>query len=60
MLTPSIGAWTVPLTLFGSGRLAASSTVGATSMTWCHCERTSSFALMRLGQETIMPLRVPP
>ena len=60
MLTPSIGAWTTPLTLFGSGRLAASRTVGATSMTWCHCDRIWLAALMRFGHETIMPLRVPP
>ena len=60
MLTPSMGFWTVPLTLFGSGRPAASRTVGATSMTWWNCERTSPFALIRLGQWTTMPLRVPP
>ena len=60
MLTPSIGAWTVPLTLFGSGREAASSTVGATSITWWNCERTSPFAVTRFGQYTISPLRVPP
>ena len=60
MLTPSIGSCTVPFTLFGSGRLAASSTVGATSITWWNCERTSPFAVTRFGQYTTMPLRVPP
>jgi hypothetical protein len=33
MLTPSIGFCSTPCTIFGSGRPAASSTVGATSMT---------------------------
>ena len=60
MLTPSMGVCTVPFTLFGSGRLAASRMVGAMSMTWCHCERSSPFALMPLGQWTTIPLRVPP
>ncbi len=60
MLTPSIGFCGVPLTTFGSGRPAASSTVGATSITWWNCERTSPFALMRFGQYTTIPLRVPP
>ena len=60
MPTPSIGFWATPLTLLGSGRPAASRTVGATSMTWWNCERTSPFAWMRFGQRTTMPLRVPP
>jgi hypothetical protein len=34
--------------------------VGATSITWWNCERISPFALMPLGQCTIVPLRVPP
>jgi hypothetical protein len=51
--------WT-PLTLTGSGSLAASSTVAATSITWWNCERTSPLAWMPAGQWTIVPLRVPP
>ena len=39
---------------------AASSTVGATSMTWQNCERTSPLAVNPRGQCTIVPLRVPP
>ena len=50
----------MPLTIFGSGRLAASSTVGATSMTCWNCERTSPFAFTRSGHETITPVRLPP
>ncbi len=60
MLTPSIGFWTTPFTLRGSGSPAASRTVGATSMTWWNCERISPFARIRLGQWTIIPFRVPP
>ena len=50
----------MPLTIFGSGRPAASSTVGATSITWWNCERTSPFAVTRFGQCTITPVRLPP
>ena len=50
----------MPLTIFGCGRPAACSTVGATSMTWLNWVRISFFALMPLGHETTMPLRVPP
>jgi len=50
----------VPFTTFGSGRPAASRIVGATSITWPNCVRSSPFALMRFGQWTTMPLRVPP
>ena len=60
MLTPSIGTWGVPLTIFGSGSLAASRIVGATSITWWNWLRISFFALMPFGQWTTMPLRVPP
>ena len=60
MLVPSIGRCWTPWTLSGSGRPAASSTVGATSITWWNCERISPRALMPAGQETIVPLRVPP
>ena len=49
-----------PLTIVGSGRPAASSTVGATSMTWWNWVRISPLALMPFGQWTIVPLRVPP
>src|ERR1044072_5029968 len=58
MLTPSIGVWIVPFTLFGSGSPAASRIVGATSMTWCHCGRISFLAVMPLGQWTINPVAV--
>ena len=34
--------------------------VGATSITWPNCVRISFFALMPFGQDTTMPLRVPP
>ena len=60
MLTPSIGFCSTPCTVFGSGRPAASSTVGATSITWWNWLRTSPFASMPFGQCTIVPLRVPP
>ena len=36
----------MPFTVFGSGSPAASSTVGATSITWWNCERISPLALM--------------
>ena len=60
MLVPSIGACSTPLTIVGCGRPAASSTVGATSMTWVNCDRTPPFSVIPLGQWTIVPLRVPP
>ena len=60
MLTPSIGFCSTPCTVFGSGRPAASSTVGATSITWWNWLRTSPLASMPFGQCTIVPLRVPP
>ena len=34
--------------------------VGTMSMTWCHCERISPFALNPFGQLTAVALRVPP
>ena len=58
--TPSSGCCCTPLTLSGAGRPAASSTVGATSITWWNWARISPFALMPPGQCTIVPLRVPP
>ncbi len=61
-LVPSMGTWGVPLTIFGSGRLTASSTVGATSMTcpnWLRMPPLLS-ASMPSGQCTTMPFRVPP
>ena len=58
--TPSIGRCTVPFTDVGCGSSAASSAVGATSMTWWNCERISPLALMPVGQWTTIPLRVPP
>ena len=50
MLTPSIGDCTTPLTVFGSGIPAASSTVGAMSTTCWNWLRISPRALMRAGQ----------
>ena len=60
MLVPSIGACWTPLTKAGSGRPAASRIVGATSITWLNCERTSPLLSIPAGQCTIVPLRVPP
>ena len=60
MLTPSIGFCSTPWTVSGSGSPAASSTVGATSMTWWNWLRTSPLASDAVGQCTIVPLRVPP
>ena len=60
MLTPSIGLCVTPCTVFGSGRPAASRTVGATSITWWNWLRTSPFAWMPRGQWTTVPFRVPP
>jgi hypothetical protein len=60
MLTPCSGICCTPLTAVGAGRPAASSTVGATSMTWWNCVRTSPRDRMPFGQWTMVPLRVPP
>ena len=60
MLVPSIGACWTPLTKVGSGRPAASRTVGATSMTWQNWDRVSPLLVIPAGQCTIVPLRVPP
>jgi hypothetical protein len=60
MLTPSSGFCWTPCTKVGSGRRAASRTVGATSITCANCERISPRARIPLGQWTIVPLRVPP
>ena len=60
MLTPSMGSCRMPFTDSGCGSPAASSTVGAMSITWANCERISPFALMPLGQCTTVPFRVPP
>ena len=60
MLTPSSGFCWTPLTNVGSGRPAASRTVGATSITCANWVRTSPFALIPAGQWTIVPFRVPP
>ena len=58
--TPSSGCCWTPLTLDGAGRPAASSRVGATSITWWKCGRISPRALMPAGQWTMVPFRVPP
>ena len=34
--------------------------VGTMSMQWCHCVRSSFFAVIPFGHEMTMPLRVPP
>ena len=60
MLTPCIGVCWTPLTNFGSTSPAASSTVGATSITCVNCVRISPLASKPAGQCTIVPLRVPP
>ena len=60
MLTPCIGVCWTPLTNFGSTSPAASSTVGATSITCENCVRTSPLVSKPAGQCTIVPLRVPP
>ena len=60
MLTPCSGSWSTPLTIVGNGSPAASSTVGATSMTWWNWLRISPLAAIPAGQCTIVPLRVPP
>ncbi len=60
ILTPSMGRCTTPLIILGSGNLAASRMVAATSFTWCHCERISPFDLNPFGQCITMPFRVPP
>jgi hypothetical protein len=60
MLTPCSGSCSTPLTMIGLGRPAASSTVGATSMTWWNWLRTSPLAWKPPGQRTMVALRVPP
>ena len=60
MLVPSYGLCCTPLTIVGSGSPAASSTVGARSMTWLNWLRMPPFSLIPFGQCTIVPLRVPP
>ena len=55
-----VGRCWMPCTNVGSGRPAASRTVGATSMTWWNWWRTSPVASMPRGQCTIVPVRVPP
>ena len=60
MLVPCSGICCTPCTNVGAGRSAASRIVGATSITWQNCERTSPRAAKPLGQWTIVPLRVPP
>jgi hypothetical protein len=60
MLVPWIGVCWMPFTNVGSGSPAASSTVGATSITCANCVRSSPRAANPSGQLTIVPLRVPP
>ena len=60
MLVPSIGCCSTPSTEAGCGSPAASSTVGARSITWWNWERISPRAWNPRGQCTIVALRVPP
>ena len=60
MLTPSMGAWVTPWTIVGWGTRAASSRIGATSMTWWNWWRVSPLAAIPLGQWMMVGLRVPP
>ena len=57
---PSIGVCTTPFTLLGCGRPAASSTVGAMSITCENWLRSPPLSLMPFGQWMTTPLRVPP
>ncbi len=57
---PSNGLCVVPLTLVGNGRFAASSTVGAMSVTWVNCGRIPPLSRIRAGHWITMPLVVPP
>ena len=59
-LVPSIGFCAIPSTTLGSGMPAASRIVGPTSMQWVNWERKPPASVIRSGQETTMPLRVPP
>ena len=55
-----MGRCSTPFTIVGSGSVAASSTVGATSITWENWLRISPLALIPFGQCRTIPLRVPP
>src|SRR5438309_2203780 len=50
MLTPCNGSCRTPFTMVGAGSPAASRTLGATSITWWNCERSSPLALIPFGQ----------
>ena len=60
MLTPSIGRCGTPFTDAGSLMPTTSSSVGAMSITWWNWNLSAPASRMRSGQETTMPLRVPP
>ena len=60
MLVPSIGLCAMPSTPSGAGMPVASRRVGTMSITWWNCQRTAPLSLILAGQETHMPLRVPP
>ena len=60
MLVPAIGTCVMPLTLCGCGMPAASRMVGTTSITWWNWVRMPPRSAMPRGQDTAMPLRVPP
>src|SRR5438094_4850240 len=60
MLTPSIGACLMPLTVCGALMPVASRIVGAMSMMWWNWVRMPPASLMRFGQAIAMPCLVPP
>jgi hypothetical protein len=51
---PSIGACCTLLTIVGSGMPAASSTVGARSITWQNCERISPYGSLPRSDESCL------
>ena len=55
-----MGSCSMPSTWVGSGMLAASSTVGATSMQCVNWLQSSPPLAIRSGQATTIGLRVPP
>ncbi len=57
---PFHGLLGTPWTIVGCGSPIASSTVGATSMTWWYWLRISPLALIPFGQEMTAPLVIPP
>jgi hypothetical protein len=50
----------MPSTDTGAGMPVTSNSVGTMSMTWWNCQRMPPLSVIRAGQETAMPWRVPP